>query len=128
MGRSMRGGSLGCGWGEQAELEAVDEERQFGFWIVIAGEQNLASVGVWKMNVDHLDGSEFFERAARGQPRRQRMKATGQGDLHAVWQDGDEDVGLDALLVLMEDRTDRQIAFEIAERLFDGDELGVVLP
>src|ERR1700681_4153940 len=61
----------------QAELEAVDEELQLGFGVSVAGEQNLASVGGWQMNVDHLDGSEFFERAARGQPRRQRMKATG---------------------------------------------------
>jgi hypothetical protein len=37
-------------------------------------------------------------------------------------------VGFDPLFVLMEDRTDRQVAFEIAERLFNGDELRVVLP
>src|SRR6185437_5252996 len=91
----------------EAELEAVDEELQLGFGMSVAGEQYLASVGGWQMNVDHLDGSELFERATRGQPRRQRMKATGQSDLHAVSQEGDEDVGLDPLLVLMEDRTDR---------------------
>jgi len=45
------------------------------------------------------------------------MKATGQSDLHAVSQKRDEDVGLDPLLVLMEDRTDREIALEVAERL-----------
>ncbi len=73
------------------------------------------------MNIDHLHGGELVERAARGQPRRQGMKATGQRDLHAVSQKGDEDVGLDPLLVLMEDRTNRQITLEIAEGLFDGE-------
>ena len=56
------------------------------------------------------------------------MKATRQSDLHAVSQKRDEDMSLDPLLVVMKDRTDRQIAFEIAERLFDGNELRVVLP
>ena len=75
------------------------------------------------MNVDHLDGSELFERTACGQSGRQGMKATRQRDLHAVSQEGDEDVGLDPRFVLMEHRADRQITLEIAERLFDGDEL-----
>jgi hypothetical protein len=56
------------------------------------------------------------------------MKPTGQRDLHAISQERDKDVSFDPLFVLMEDRTDRQVAFEIAERLFDGDELRVVLP
>jgi len=94
----------------------------------VAIEQDLAPVGGRQMNVNHLNGGELFERTARGQPGRQGMKATGQGDLHAVGQKGDEDVGFDPRLVLMEDRTNRQVAFEIAERLFDGDELCVVLP
>ena len=65
---------------------------------------------------------------ARGQALGQGMEAPRQGDLHAVGQKSDEDVGLNPLLVLMEDRTDCQVAFEIAEGLFDGNELGVVLP
>src|SRR5919109_4075651 len=94
----------------------------------VAGEQDLAPIGRRQMNVDHLDGSELFERTTCGQSRRQGMKATGQCDLHAISQERDEDVGLDPRLVLMEDRADRQIALEIAEGFFDGDELNVVLP
>src|SRR5260370_2603949 len=56
------------------------------------------------------------------------MKGARERDVHAIRQKGDEDVGFDPLFVLMEDRTDRQVAFEIAEPLFDGDELRVVLP
>jgi len=72
----------------------------------VTGQADLAPVGGRQVNIDHLDGGEFFERTARGQPGRQGVKSTGQGDLHAVGQKGDEDVGLDPLLVLMEDRTD----------------------
>ena len=36
--------------------------------------------------------------------------------------------GFNSTLVLVEDRTDCQVAFEIAEGFFDGDELDVVLP
>ena len=112
----------------QAKLEAVDHELQLGFWMGVASEQDLAPIGGRQMDIDHLDGGELVERAAGGQPRRQSMKAAREGDLHAISQKGDEDVGFDPLFVLMEDRTDRQVAFEIAERLFDGDELRVVLP
>src|ERR1700676_1645759 len=94
----------------------------------VAGEQDLAPIGGRQMDIDHLDGGELVERAARGQPRRQSMKAARERDLHAISQKGDEDVSFDPLFVLMEDRTDRQVAFEIAERLFDSDELRVVLP
>src|SRR5258708_20869884 len=35
-----------------------------------------ATVGGWQMDIDHLDGGELFERAARVQPGRQRMYAS----------------------------------------------------
>jgi hypothetical protein len=41
------------------------------------------------------------------------------GDVQAVGPEGDEDVGFDAGFALMVDRANRQIAFEIFERLFD---------
>jgi hypothetical protein len=112
----------------QAELEPVDQKLEFRFGVSVTGEQDLAPVGGRQMNIDHLDSGKLFERAPCGQSGRQGMKAAGQGDLHAVSQKGDEDVGFDPPLVLMEDRANRQVAFEIAERLFDGDELDVVLP
>jgi hypothetical protein len=51
-----------------------------------------------------------------------------QGDLKGVGEEGDEDVGLDAPFVLVEDRADREVALQVLERLFDRDELDVVLP
>src|SRR6266571_1868814 len=90
----------------QAELQPVDQELEFGFGMGIAREPDLAAVGGRQMHIDHLDGGELVERAARGQPGRQGVKSTHERDLHAVSQEGDEDVGLDPRLVLMEDRAD----------------------
>jgi hypothetical protein len=51
------------------------------------------------MHIDHLNGGELFERAARSEPGRQSMKPTGQRDLHAISQERDKDVGFDPLFV-----------------------------
>jgi hypothetical protein len=112
----------------QPKLQPIDEELKFGLGMGVARKPDLAPVGGRQMDIDHLDGGELFERAARRQAWRHGMKPARQRDLHAVGQEGDEDMGLDPLLVLMEDRADRQVALEIAEGLFDGDELDVVLP
>jgi hypothetical protein len=72
----------------------------------VTGEPDLAPIGGRQMDVDHLDGGELFQRTARGQPGRQGMQVTRERDLHAVSRKGDEDVGLDPRLVLMEDRAD----------------------
>jgi hypothetical protein len=66
--------------------------------------------------------------ALRGQSRRQCMKAALQGDLYAVSQECDEDMSLDASLVVVEHRTDRQVTRQIFERLFHGGKLNGVLP
>jgi hypothetical protein len=80
------------------------------------------------MDVDHLDGGEFIERGAGGQSRGQGMESAREGDLKAIGEEGDEDMGLDALFVMMEDRADRQVALQVLEGLLDGDELNVILP
>ena len=48
--------------------------------------------------------------------------------LQAIGEEGDEDMGLDALFVMMVDRPDRQVALQGLEGLLDGDELNVILP
>jgi hypothetical protein len=55
-------------------------------------QHQLTPVGCWQMDVDHLNAGEFFQSAACGQARRQRLQAALQGDLQAVSQEGDEDV------------------------------------
>jgi len=59
------------------------------------------------MDIDHLDGGKLFERASRSQAGRESVQAARQGDVQAIGEEGDEDVGFDAPLVLMEDRADR---------------------
>jgi hypothetical protein len=40
------------------------------------------------MDVDHLDGGELFQRAARGQARRQSVQPARQGDLQGIGEAG----------------------------------------
>src|SRR5882757_11223536 len=112
----------------QLELEPVDQEFELGLWLGVSGEHDLAAVGCRQMNIDHLDGSELLERASGGQAGCEGVQAVRQGDVQAVGEEGDEDVGFDALLVLVEDGADGEVALEVLEGLFDGDELDVVLP
>jgi len=95
---------------EQLELEPIDQE--FGLWLGlgVSGEPDLAAVGGRQMNVDHLDGGELFERVTRGSAGWEGVQAAGQGDVQAVGEEGDEDVGFDALLVLVEDGADGEVA------------------
>ena len=46
--------------------------------------------------------------------------------MQAIGQEGDEDVGFDAAFPLMEDRSDGEIALEVAEGLLDVDEQEIV--
>ena len=133
---SLRGGIAGraCGGdfrgrlGRQGQVHAVDQQAQFGLGFGVAGQHDLAPVGGRQMHVDHLDGGELRQRAAGGEAWGEAVQAAGQGDLQAVGEEGDEDMGFDAPFVVMEDRTDREVALQVLERLFDCDELDVVLP
>jgi hypothetical protein len=48
--------------------------------------------------------------------------------VQAIRHEGDEDMCLDALLVLMVDRSDRQVALQILERRLEFGQLQVELP
>ena len=56
------------------------------------------------------------------------MQAPRQSDVQAIGQEGDEDVGLDAGLELVKDRPDREIAFEVLERLLDRNQQQIMAP
>src|SRR5271169_2750748 len=93
-----------------------------------AGEAQLAAVGGGHVQVDHLHGGELLDDAARGQSWGERIEAAGEGYIEAIGEEGDEDVRLDAFDVLMEDRTDGEVALDGLERFFDGDELEIIGP
>jgi hypothetical protein len=84
----------------------------------VAAEGECPPVGGRQVNIDHLDGGELLERGTRGQARRQDPQALLEGDLQAVGEEGDKDVRLDAIIALMVDGADVQIALELFERLF----------
>jgi len=67
-------------------------------------------LGGRQVHVDHPHGGEFLEHAARGQPRGQSMQTPAKGNVQAIRQEGDEDVGLDPRFELAKDRPDREIA------------------
>ena len=100
----------------QLELELLDQEPEFWLRLGVAGQQQLPSVGCRQMNIDHLDGGELLESAPRGQSWCQCMQATLQRDPQTIGQQRDEDVGFNSALFLMEDRADRQVAFQIWPR------------
>ena len=74
------------------------------------------------MDVDHLQGREFFDHAAWSEARRKRVETSPQRDVEAVGEECDEYVRLDALLELVKDRADGEVSFEDLEDLFDRDE------
>ena len=114
--------------GGQIQLQFVQQKVELGFGLGVAGEHQLAAIGGWQVHVDHLYRGELLEHAARRQPGRQSMQAPRKGDVQAIGQEGDEDVGLDARLDLVKDRPDREVAFEVLERLLDRDQQEVVAP
>ena len=115
MGGERGGGDFGGRLGRQLQLQAVEEQAQVGLGLGEAGEDDLAAVGGGQMHVDHLHGGEFFQGAARSEARGEAVEAAGQGDLQAIGEEGDENVGFDARFELMENRADREVAFQVPE-------------
>ena len=95
---SLQAGRLvkvgGCDFGRllrgQSELEPVDQEFELRLGLGVSGKHDLAAVGGRQMDINHLDGGELFERASRGQAGSQGVQASGQRDVQAVSQEGNE--------------------------------------
>ena len=94
----------------------------------MAGQDKAAPVGGRQMHIDHLQGRHFFQHGPWCQSRGQRAQPVLERDLQAIGHEGDEDVRLDAVLVLVVNWPDRQVAFEFLEGLLDFGELDVIAP
>ena len=70
--------------------------------------------------------AQSFSSTARGVSPGAR--ALLEGDKQAIGDERDEDVGLDAMIALVVDGPDRQIALELLEGLLDLGELDVIAP
>lgn len=79
----------------------------------------MAAVGGGEMHVDHLEGREFFENGSRRQAGGQLPGLELEGDVQTVSDEGDEDVGLDALVELMVNGPEAEVAFQFLEGLLD---------
>jgi len=112
----------------QLQFEFCQQEAELGFGLGVAGEHQLAAIGGRQVHVDHLHSGKLLQDTARRQSRCQRMQAPRESDVQAIGQEGDEDVRLDARLALVKDRPDREIAFEVLERLFDRHQQQVMAP
>lgn len=75
-----------------------------------------------------LPRKSTLQHCSRGEAWGVRLQLLAERDVQAVGEEGDEDMRLDSLLVLMEDGPDCEIALERLEGGFDLDELQVELP
>ena len=85
----------------------------------VVGQHQVPPVGGRQMHIHHLQRRELLQHGARGQSRRARSGEVLQGDVQAVGDEGDEDVRLDPLLALVEDRPEGEVVLEFLERLLD---------
>src|SRR2546423_10653935 len=60
--------------------------------------------------------------------KNQGMEAPAECDMEAIGEEGDEDMRLDARCILVKDRPNGEVAFEVPERLLDADKLEVQAP
>ena len=61
------------------------------------------------MDVEHLHGAELLEDRARREPGGFEPQLLAQSSVETKGQEGDEDMGFDAVLVTVEDRTQGEI-------------------
>jgi len=81
------------------------------------------------MNTEaHSDTASVFSHRTRGRRHGPINRLISPGDLGRILKPFDEDVGLDALLGLVEDRPDRQVVLDFLEGLLDFGELDVERP
>ena len=121
----MRGADFRDRLRGQDEFEFVDEEGEFRLWLGVTGQEQLAAVGDRDVQVNHLHGGELFDGAAWRQAGGQRVEPPVERDMEAIGQEGDEDMRLDARLVLVKDRPNGEVAFEVSERPLDTDEVEI---
>ena len=106
----------------------MDKKTLIRFGFCITGEDEFASVGCGEVDIEHLDGGEFFQRLAGCQSRGVSREKRFEGHLQAVSDEGYEDVAFDSIPVLMENGANVQIAFQRSEYGLHLNELQIELP
>src|SRR5208283_2334785 len=75
----------------------------------LGAQDQRSAIGGGEVDVEHLDGGELVEHGPRGEAGGHRPEPGAQRDVHAIGEEGDEDVRLDAALQLVVDRPELQI-------------------
>jgi hypothetical protein len=114
--------------GRQVELELFRQHLLVGVEFGVTAQDQHAAIGGREVDVEHLDGGELVEDGPRREAGGQRLELGAQRDVKAVGQEGDEDVGFDAVLKLMVDRAELQVVLEILEGGLDFGELDIESP
>ena len=83
-------------------MQPLQQQPQFPGWLGIARQLNGATIGGRNFHVDHLYARKLLQHAARCQSWCMRMQLLGQGDVQAVGQEGDEDMGFDSHFALID--------------------------
>ena len=80
------------------------------------------------MHIEQLDGGKLFEHGSGSQSAGSAFESGFEGDLEAVGQELDKDMGFNAIEPLMINWADREVSFELFEGLLDLGELKIILP
>ena len=94
----------------------------------VALHPQFAAVGGGDGHIEHLDLAHPLQHAAGTQAGGGLVVVLFKGDVQAVGKEADEDMGFDPVVILMEDGTQSEIAFERAEAFLDAHEVHVVAP
>ena len=126
--RRRRRCDFGRGLGRKGESQPGQDQLLCGVRLGVARERQAPAVGGGSFDVEHLDGLELFEDAARGQAAGMLTEPGFEGDEQAVRQKCDEDVRLNAFVGLVMNGPKPQVLFDFLEGLFDFGELDVQPP
>ena len=80
------------------------------------------------MHIDHLHTGKLFQRRTRRQAGGNTAQSLLEGDLQTVGDEGNKNMRLYPLILLMMYRTDPQIVLQFLEGLLHFGQLHVVLP
>ena len=85
----------------------------------VARQHEFTPVGGWDAHVYHLHRLEFGDHLTRREAAGQGPEVGLERDLQAISEEGYEDVRLDAIFAVVEDRAHRQVVLEFLEQLGD---------
>lgn len=88
----------------------------------VALHPQFAAVSGGDGHVEHLDLAHPLQHAAGTQAGRRLLVVFLKGDVQAVGEEADENVGFDPAVELVKDGAQPEIAFEGAEAFFDAHE------